>query len=70
MCYSFEPSGHRFRPLDQLGEFVVRLYCPSCSRIVMASTLNNVEGWDVKTLPPESQVDFMSNFPADRKPDA
>jgi hypothetical protein len=69
MCYSFEPSGHRFRPLDGSadGSFVFRLYCPNCSRVVFTAPEHNYVGWNAEELPAESQVDFMTNFSIARK---
>ncbi len=60
-CYSFEPSNHKFRPLDGFSGLVARLYCKSCGRITIANTENNVFGWAVELLPAESQVDFTMN---------
>ena len=73
-CYNFEPSGHRFEPLDGYKvdgtDFVCRLFCPRCGRISVASTDNNTAFWNVNALPPESQTDFMSNPLVIRKTDA
>lgn len=66
-CYNFEPSGHRFHPLDGLtdgtSEFICRLYCTRCGRISIASVENNVANWNQAALPIESQNDFMTNAP-------
>lgn len=66
-CYNFEPSGHRYEPLDgwQMGnaDFVTRLYCTKCGRISIASVENNTSGWQADLLPPQSQADFFANLP-------
>lgn len=72
-CYGFEPSGHRFRPLDGWhgpdGDMVTRLFCTRCGRISVANTANNTALWNADLLPAESQVDLLTNLPA-RKSDA
>lgn len=66
-CYSFEPSGHRYLALDGFlaegGSLVTRLYCPSCGRVIPATTDNNTADWNLAALPIESQNDFMTNAP-------
>lgn len=68
-CFSFEPSGHHYRPLDGINGFVLRLYCPRCGRISLASTDNNTAYWDVTLMPSEAVADYLANLPS-RKPDA
>ena len=52
-CYSFEPTGHRYLPLDGFyaegGTLVSRLYCPSCGRVIPASFENNQPSWKIET---------------------
>ena len=75
MCYSFEPSGHRFLPLDGFmaegGTLVNRLYCPSCGRVIPAAVGQNTANWNPTDLPAESINDFWTNDPTIvRKSDA
>jgi hypothetical protein len=73
-CYSFEPSGHRFQPLDGFkfleADRVLRLYCPRCGRVVETDPLHNGEGWDFESLPDASKVDAMMGQTIIRKSDA
>ena len=54
MCFSFQASGHKFLPLDDLFDGpVVRLYCPRCGRVIPANQLYNQEMWSNVDLPLE-----------------
>lgn len=53
-CFSYMPSGHKFKPLDDLPDGpVVRLYCPRCGRVIPANQLFNLDSWANVDLPPE-----------------
>ncbi len=66
-CYSFEPSGHKFEPLNTVEDsgafFVLSLFCPRCSRVVPTAPEHNYAGWDFASLPTDSQIDFMAGNP-------
>lgn len=53
-CFSFQSSGHKYRPLDGLpGLGVLRLFCPRCGRVIPANQAYNVEAWSAVELPDE-----------------
>lgn len=56
-CYSFESTGHKFRPLDGLASIVYRLYCRSCGRVVLADN------------PLERLVSLAPDLPAELDPE-
>jgi hypothetical protein len=59
-CFSFEASGHKFRPLDGQGGFAWRLYCPRCGRVIPANQAFNNEMWDKVELPADAQAELDS----------
>jgi hypothetical protein len=61
VCFSFEASGHKFKPLDGLpGIGVLRLYCPTCGRVIPANQAFNNIMWETVELPPEAQAELDS----------
>jgi len=56
-CYSFEASGHRYRPLDGIAGVVVRLYCPRCGRVIPADEAYNTAMWGKVDLPADVRAE-------------
>lgn len=54
-CYSFESSGHKYRPLDGILNVVIRLYCPRCGRVIPADQGFNLAMWSNVDLPEDVQ---------------
>ena len=59
-CFSYEASGHKFRPLDGMAGVVVRLFCTRCGRVIPADERFNTAMWAGVEVPPEVQDELAS----------
>lgn len=63
-CFSFEASGHKYRPLDGIIGVVIRLFCPRCGRVIPADQAFNTQMWESVDLSPEIRSEIAhSNGP-------